>query len=56
MKNSNTQNKLGKLSLEKLQITKLKNTNHIIGGNANNNNGEDGLSLPTWTKPDVTIV
>lgn len=56
MKNSSTQNKLGKLNLEKLQITKLKYTNHIVGGNANNN--EDGLSLPTWTKPDsqITIV
>lgn len=55
MKNSNTQNKLSKLSLEKLQITKLQNANHIIGGKANSNEG-DGLSLPTWTKPDVTIV
>ncbi|GGX33137.1 hypothetical protein [Aquimarina muelleri] len=56
MKNSNTQNKLGKLSLEKLKIAKLKNTNHIIGGNANNNKSDD-LSLPTWTKPAaITIV
>ena len=53
MKNSKNQSNLGKLNLEKLQITKLKNANLIIGGNALNNNEDDDLSLPTWTKADI---